>query len=63
MEFIQVIMHTGEETKVPTWGLQAYIEDKSIIKFKRSDGWVEIGKDPIRQGRRINSCYYSDQAR
>jgi hypothetical protein len=28
--------------------LDKLIESKMIVKFKRSDGWVTIGVDPIR---------------
>lgn len=60
---IQVVLFTGEETRVPSWKLQSYLEENKILKFKRDSGWVVIGKDPIRLNRRINSFLYRDTER
>jgi hypothetical protein len=32
--------------------LNALIESKEIVKFKRNTGWVTIGADPIRGSKR-----------
>jgi len=36
---------------VPNHDLDNLIATQSIIAFRRSSGWVEIGKDPLREKR------------
>jgi hypothetical protein len=45
-----VIFANGEDKIVPAYKLDTLIQEKKIIAFYRSDGWVEVGRDPIRKG-------------
>jgi hypothetical protein len=45
-----VIFADGEEKIVPTYKLENLIKEKKIVAFYRSDGWVQIGRDPVRSG-------------
>jgi len=47
---ISVIFANGEEKNVPGYTIDYLIREKKIIAFLRSDGWVQIGQDPIRKG-------------
>jgi hypothetical protein len=46
---ISVIFTNGEERTVPAYMLDYLIREKRIVAFQRSDGWVQIGRDPIRK--------------
>lgn len=46
---IKVIYGDGLEGTVPSSNLNFLIMRREIIAFKRSDGWVHIGKDPVRK--------------
>jgi len=35
--------------------LDSFIESKEIFGFLRADGWVTIGKDPVRSSRSLHS--------
>jgi hypothetical protein len=45
-----VIFKNGEDKVVPSFKLDDLIEKKEIIAFLRSDGWVQVGRDPVRKG-------------
>jgi hypothetical protein len=45
-----VIFANGEEKVVPAYKLDNLIQEKRIVAFLRSDGWAEVGRDPIRKG-------------
>jgi hypothetical protein len=46
---ITVIFDNGDERTVPAYMLDYLIREKRIVAFQRSDGWVQIGRDPIRK--------------
>lgn len=46
---ITVIFANGEEKNIPSYMLDYLIREKRIVAFRRSTGWVEIGRDPIRK--------------
>ena len=46
---ISVIFTNGEEKNVPGYMLDYLIREQKIVAFLRSDGWVQIGTDPIRK--------------
>jgi hypothetical protein len=46
---ISVVFANGEERLVPAYMLDYLIREKRIVAFLRSDGWVQIGRDPIRK--------------
>jgi spermidine synthase len=48
--FMQIILNSGEEKFVPAYSLDSLIEGKKIAAFLRSDGWVQVDRDPIRKG-------------
>ena len=45
-----VIFANGEEKVVPSYKLDKLIQEQQITAFLRTDGWVQVGKDPIRKG-------------
>lgn len=45
---ITVIFNNGDEKNVPSYMLDYLIQEKKIVAFQRSSGWVQIGRDPIR---------------
>ena len=46
---MSVILTNGEEKVVPAYMLDYLIREDKIVAFQRSDGWVQIGRDPIRK--------------
>jgi hypothetical protein len=48
---IPVIFCNGEDKTVPATMLDALIRGKRIVAFLRSDGWVQVDRDPIRKAR------------
>ena len=46
---IRVIFANGEEKSVPAYMLDYLIGEKRIVAFLRSEGWVQIGSDPVRK--------------
>jgi len=46
---ISVIFTNGEESKVPAYMLDYLMREKKIVAFLRADGWVQIGRDPVRK--------------
>ncbi len=49
---IHVLYHDGKYDMVKDRYLGSYIDSGRILKFKRKDGWVTIGVDPIRESDR-----------
>jgi hypothetical protein len=45
-----VIFADGEEKIVPTYKLENLIQERKIVAFYRSDGWVRVDQDPVRKG-------------
>jgi hypothetical protein len=46
---MSVIFANGEEKIVPAYMLDYLIRENKIVAFFRSDGWVQVGRDPIRK--------------
>ena len=46
--FIPVVLKDGHEELVSTSELQRLLSQKQILIFKRSDGWVFIGRSKMR---------------
>ena len=46
---MSVIFANGEEMDVPAYMLDYLIREKKIVSFLRSDGWVQVDRDPIRK--------------
>jgi hypothetical protein len=46
---IKVIYTNGKTGMVENYQLDDLIASGKIKKFRRSDGWVSLGKDPIRK--------------
>ena len=49
---IKVIYKDNSADMVKDYLLEGLITSVRIVAFQRSSGWVTIGKDPIRNGRR-----------
>lgn len=53
---IPVIYQNGQEGSVSPRELDKLIDGKQITRFKRSSGWVEIDRDPVRKtGHRLQT--------
>ncbi len=46
---IRVRHSTGKIEQVPPKKLQKLIEKRKIVQFMRSNGWVTVGFDPMRE--------------
>jgi len=46
---MSVIFANGEEKIVPAYMIDYLIRENKIVAFFRSDGWVQVGRDPIRK--------------
>jgi len=46
---MSVIFANGEAKVVPAYMLDYLIRENKIIAFLRSDGWVQLDRDPIRK--------------
>jgi hypothetical protein len=46
---LQVLFHNGEQDRIESENLSHMIREGRIKAFKRSNGWVYIGKDRIRK--------------
>jgi hypothetical protein len=49
---IKVMHEDGKIEEIESYQLDDLIQSNKIKKFQRSSGWVTIGVDPIREGRR-----------
>lgn len=51
---IEVMFSNGAYDRVSAQALDRLLGTKDIVKFLRADGWVQVGKEPIRgMGRTI----------
>ena len=57
---IRVLYQDDKYDYVPAFRLDELLSEGKIKKFFRSDGWVEVGKDPIRS---VSSSRYSGPER
>lgn len=48
MQTVPVVYPDGMMDVVDSLSLQVLIEEDTIIKFQRADGWVYVGIDPVR---------------
>lgn len=46
---IKVVLHDGQEKEVKPFQLDKLISLGMVRKFRRSGGWVTVGKDPVRR--------------
>ena len=54
---VPVIYSDGSSSVVDIKNLDALIKKRAIQSFRRSDGWVRVGRDPIRCDDIRNSSY------
>ena len=47
---MSVIFANGEDRVVPAYMLDYLIRGKKIVAFFRSEGWVQVDRDPVRKG-------------
>ena len=59
---IPVIYPNGKHDQVKDFTLSRLIDDQSIAKFKRSNGWVDISADNVRKAR-TKSFYRGEERR
>lgn len=55
---VRVIYENGSYDMVKGAKLDKLIEQGEVAGFQRSDGWVVIGRDPVRQSSRQSSGGY-----
>lgn len=62
---IEAIFLDGTSHHVLPRVLDVLLENNSITRFKRTDGWVTVGVDPVRAKRRNDLCplYYGPERR
>lgn len=58
---VEVIFKNGRKGSVNRSELNMLINSRLIQSFKRSDGWVRIGQDPLRQ--RVDLSYSGEEKR
>ena len=58
---IQVEMTDGTRCRVVPKGLDLLLRQKLVKRFRRSTGWVVVGKDQIRHSNRVGE--YNGQER
>lgn len=59
---IPVIYPNGKHDQVKDFTLSRLIDNQSIAKFKRSNGWVDISADNVRKTR-TKSFYRGEERR
>ena len=59
---IPVIYPNGKHDQVKDFTLSWLIDSQSIAKFKRSNGWVDISADNVREAR-TKSFYRGEERR
>jgi len=59
---IPVIYSDGKHDMVKSYILSQLIVEKSIVKFKRKQGWVDINSDQLRKSDR-HSVYFGYERR
>lgn len=47
---IKVIYHDNSAGAVKDYFLDELLRSGKIVAFRRASGWVNVGRDPIRQG-------------
>lgn len=52
---IRVMYPNGKFDMVSPHLLDSLLEQEKVSGFMRSDGWVSIGKDPLRKSDKVNS--------
>jgi hypothetical protein len=45
---IEIMYSNGAYDRVSAQALDRLLRSKEVVKFLRSDGWVQVGQDPIR---------------
>lgn len=53
---ISVRHSTGKVEQVAPRKLQKLIDKRKIVQFMRSNGWVTVGYDPIRENGPLEYC-------
>ena len=48
---IEVVLHDLTTHKVDPRALDALLENDRVLKFRRTDGWAQVGIDPVRMKR------------
>ncbi len=61
-QLISVILKDGKPDNIPTSLLGMMIASGEVMQFQRDNGWVTVGKDPIR-GEVANYAYYGPEKR
>jgi hypothetical protein len=57
-KIVQVLYYDDKYDYVSDWKLDDLIRSNRIAKFKRKDGWVTIGVDPVRLTKRVQNSWH-----
>jgi hypothetical protein len=62
---IDVILTDGSYHHFPSKVLDVLLRSQRVLKFKRTDGWVTVGIDPVRQANpaEVNGGYQGPERR
>lgn len=62
---IDVILMDGTHCEIQSKVLDVMLDNGRVLKFRRSNGWVTVGVDPVRARRRNDFCdlYYGQERR
>lgn len=63
---IDAILHDGSFHHVSPRVLDVLLENDRVLKFKRANGWVTVGLDPVRAKKRrddLPHSYYGPERR
>lgn len=48
---IEIVLHDLTTHKVAPQALDVLLENDRVLKFRRTDGWAQVGIDPVRMKR------------
>ncbi len=53
---VLIIYENGTEELIAGENLQSFLEVGTVVRFRRADGWVYPGLDPVRRKRAARYC-------
>ena len=61
-QLIEVKLNDGTACRMAPKALNLFLTQHKVVKFKRSDGWVVVGRDPLRDMKKVH-IYYGPERR
>ena len=56
-QLIEVKLNDGTACRMAPKALNLFLTQHKVVKFKRSDGWAVVGRDPLRDMNKKNIHY------